>query len=380
MKLDLRWLAAPEAEVAQAIARVRKESRPSWVPTKRQVLVHVNHCLMLWYLCIVWMTLGVRIDTLQDNRIEPRDLRDIVVLSAIFVVWLLGAIWLVRWSARPPSRKALMGEWRQTLTALAHGFTPASRREAPFSSLISPSRGIGYAHPRFVSPAVEFGNMMLRRPGTGEWHYLAVTLPAPMPHLIFEAVAAGKAAGSLPAGIKRSQRLPLEGNFDGAYRLFVPEGYERDALFVVTPDVMAALVDHAHGFHVELVDDRILFFAAAQADFTREGPWRDVERLLTGAVPPILASSARYRDDRLPDQNFSPTVETVRAALENPGQPWLAPPPRIGATGQRLDARDRRIGAWSVVGAVAWTLTLTILYVVPGLFAFAGFMSIVDGK
>lgn len=380
MKLDLRWLTAPELDVAQAIARVRRESRPSWVPTKRQVLVHVNHCLMLWYLCIVWMTLGVRIDTLQENRIEPRDVRDIAILSAIFLVWLVGAIWLVRWSARPPSRKSLMGQWRQTLTALANGFTPESHRQAPFHSLMSPSAGSGYAHPRFVAPGVEFGNLRLRRPDRGEWRYLAVTLSAPMPHLIFEAVTASKTAGNLPAGIKRNQRLPLEGDFDRAFRLYVPEGYERDALFAVTPDVMAALVDSAGGFHVEVVDDRIVFFAATPAEFTRAEPWRDIARLLTGAVPPIVASSARYRDDRLPDQNYSPTVESVRAALETPGEPWIAPAPRIGAAGQRLDARDRRTGAMSVLGAIGWYLTLTFLYIVPGLFAFAGFMSIVDGR
>ncbi len=41
------------------------------------------------------------------------------------------------------------------------------------------------------------------------------------------------------------QVLPLEGDWDRHFTLYCPEGYERDALQVMTPDVMAAMIDGA---------------------------------------------------------------------------------------------------------------------------------------
>lgn len=378
--MDLRWLDAPEAEVAAAMAQLRSESRPRWLPTKRQVLVHVNFCLMLWYLGIAWFTLGVRIDAMQDDRIEPRDVRDMVVVTLIFVAWGGLAVVLKRWAARPPSPRARLAAWRQTLTALVNGFAPEPIRRATFTSLMNPERAGVYCHPRFVSHGVEFGTLVQRRHGKTAWRYLSVVLPAPLPHLVFEAVTPRSGAGSVPAGIPRSQRLSLEGDFDRTFVLHVPTGYERDALFVVTPDVMAALVDAAAGFHIEVIDDRVVFFTESRPDYTRPGPWLAVERVLTEAVPTLVASAARYRDERVPELNASPTVATVRAAFETPGTPWAEPARRIGAEGRRLRVRDRRTSrGWLVAAAIGWGLSLVLLYIVPGLFAFAAIMSIFDG-
>ncbi|WP_449277513.1 hypothetical protein [Leucobacter sp. GX24907] len=167
--MDLRWLSAPEGEVAEAMARLRKDSRPSWVPTRRQVLVHVNHCLMLWYLCIVWMTLGVRIDTVQHNQIEAVDIRDIIVVTVIFVAWVCGTLWLYRCAARPPSRRSQFSQWRQTLTALANGYEPRPTHRARFASLITVGDR-GYFYPGFSAPGVEFGNLVHGKRSSGNWH------------------------------------------------------------------------------------------------------------------------------------------------------------------------------------------------------------------
>ena len=52
-----------------------------------------------------------------------------------------------------------------------------------------------------------------------------------------------------------SQRISLEGNFDRFFTTYAPEGFHRDALEVLTPDVMALLIDHAGDWDVELIDD-----------------------------------------------------------------------------------------------------------------------------
>ncbi|MFJ4045076.1 hypothetical protein ACIPV2_04945 [Microbacterium sp. NPDC089987] len=377
--MDLRWLSAPEFEVAAAIDRARRGSRPRWMPTARQLIVHVNHCLMLWYLCIVWFTLGVRIDTLQENRITAVDVRDIVILTVVFLIWCAGALLLWRWSKLPPSRRSRLASWRQTLTSLANGFEPQPTRRARFRSLITTGVAATYFHPRFVAGDVEFGQLRAKRASSDDWHYLMLRLPAPVPHVVLSSVKSGGISKQLPVHLEQSQRISLEGDFDRHFRVYAPNDYGTDALYLLAPDVMVALLDHAVAFNVEMVDDTVVFFAPGSADFTRAETWERFGVLITCAVPVVSRAAARYRDDRVPGQG-DPTARTsFRATMADPTVTWVEPKRKIDSAGRRLKMRDRRVGFLSLVGALGWCATLVFLYVVPGLFAFAGFMSIIDG-
>lgn len=363
------------------MATVRRDSRPSWVPTKRQVLVHVNHCLMLWYLCIVLMFIGIRVDSYQDGQASAADVGGLVTAFAILAVWLFGAYLLRRWASRPPSPRARMKEWRQTLTALANGFEPEPSPTATFSSIISVERTAVREYPRFVAPGVEIGNLSYRIAGrSGEWHYVAIELPAPLPHLILDATSDGRISSDLPVGFEREQRMSLEGDFDRWFHVYAPQTYGTEALYVLTPDVMAALIDEAHRFNVEIIDETLVFFTPRAADFSDAEPWESLHTILTTVAPRIIAKSRRYLDERVPGQEVPRVLAKITAAHKNPKTQWIEPQPIIGTDGRRLDIRDRRTGPWSVVGAVGWFALLTFLYAVPGIFAFAGFMSIVDGR
>ncbi|MGG7508290.1 hypothetical protein [Plantibacter sp. YIM 135249] len=380
MRVELGWLEAPESDVAAAMASVRRDSRPSWVPTKRQVLVHVNHCLILWYCCIVFMVIGIRVDSFQDGRVTPADATGLLVAIAVLVLWLVGASWLHLWAKRPPSPRSRLQDWRQTLTALANGFEAQASPAATFTSIMS-ARGRGArAFPRFAAPGVEFGNLVTTGRGSRSWQYLTVTLPAPLPHLILDAVSNDGLGSDLPASIARSQRISLEGRFDAHFRTYTPSGYGKEALYVLTPDVMVALIDEADRFNVEIIDDRLVFFTSGAADFSTPEPWRSAHAVLTRVVPRILLKADRYLDERIQGQDIPRLLAKLKAEREHPNVPWIAPEPRIGPDGRRLIIRDRRNGGWSIVGAVGWFSLLVFLYVVPGLFAFAGFMSIVDGR
>jgi hypothetical protein len=382
MTMDLRWLSASDAEVAAAMASARRDARPKWVPTRRRVLLHVNNALILWYLAIVLLTFAIRVDVQDQGQVSASVLRGLLIAGVVLALWLYGTIWLYRWSRRPPSPRARMKEWRQTLTALAYGFEPQSGRVTTFSSLITATPGKVRSHPRFVAPGVEFGNLVRYaesprgKPLTS--HYLAVTLPAPMPHLILDATSTDSVRSDLPVGVDRGQRLSLEGDFDRWFRVYSPAEYAVDALYVLTPDVMAALIDDASSFNVEIVDHTLVFFAPDEADFSEAASWATVHAVLTNVAPRVVASAGRYRDERVPGQETAPVINKIRAALEHPDIPWVAPPARIGPDGQRMVVRDRH-GVRSAVGAVSWFVTRMLLYGVPASFALAGFMSIVDG-
>jgi hypothetical protein len=380
MIMELRWLSAPEHEVAAAMESIRRDSRPTWVPTRRQVLVHVNHCLILWYLCIVFMPVGVRVDVFQNGQLDTSDFDYLIVMMTILAVWVFGTYWLHRWAARPPSPRSRLKEWRQALTALANGFEYRPNSEVTFTSMITRTHTGVRESPRFVAPGVEFGNLKPRAGRSAEWHYLAIKLPAVLPHLILDATSNDGMVSDLPGRIDRAQRLSLEGDFDRWFTVYAPVTYESDALYFLTPDVMAAFIDTATGYNIEIVDDALVFFAPSAVDFATPGAWRSIQAILVDAASRVVSSARRYRDERVPGQEIAPVISSIRAALANPHVPWVAPRPLIGPDGRRLDIRVRNKGLSSVLGAIGWFSLLTFLYAVPGIFAFAGFMSIIDGR
>lgn len=356
--VDTRWLSAPPAEVAAAMAAERRSSRPSWVPTWRQLLVHLTWSAALWYCFIAFMTIGIRVDGYGDNHTRPDDYRDLAIAVLILGVWVAGGVLLQRWAKRPPSPRARLAEWRQTLTALANGLEPRAASGRPLSTLAGQPAGRAAVYPRFVAVGddrVEFGNLVF---GTGlhgrpvTYGYLAVTLPCALPHLYLDALANGRSPGDRPTSVDRRQRLSLEGDFDRHFATFVPGGYGTDALYVLTPDVMAALIDDAAGFDVEIVDDRVVFSAPSATDYSDPASWERIERILSGVALRIAKRAAVYRDDRVPDR-------------------FAAHAPVIGPQGRRLVRGYRSRGLWPALGWAGWVLAVILLYGVPGIFAFA---------
>ncbi|MFZ8757599.1 hypothetical protein ACO03V_09325 [Microbacterium sp. HMH0099] len=104
--MDLRWLDAPAADVAAALAVAGERPRPAWRPTRRQVLLHVNNALVLWFASIGFLTIGIQVDGVQDGRVLPADALAFTVVSLVLVVWLAGTFLLWRWARRPLATRA----------------------------------------------------------------------------------------------------------------------------------------------------------------------------------------------------------------------------------------------------------------------------------
>lgn len=86
------------------------------------------------------------------------------------------------------------------------------------------------------------------------FRYMELELPRHLPHLMIDA----RGNGSLRSFLPGTQRISLEGDFDRYFAVYVPNGYERDALELLTPDVMACLIDHGRGWDIEIVEDRLV--------------------------------------------------------------------------------------------------------------------------
>ncbi|TPW76091.1 hypothetical protein [Schumannella soli] len=82
---------------------------------------------------------------------------------------------------------------------------------------------------------------------------VAIRLDRPLPHIRLESRSGAPFDDRTPG-----QSLSLEGDFDRWFRLYCPRGAEVEALTVLTPDVMAALIDEIPHWRVEIVDDQLL--------------------------------------------------------------------------------------------------------------------------
>lgn len=131
------------------------------------------------------------------------------------------------------------------------------------------------------------------------WGYIAVKLENPLPHIVLDARANDLLTSSLPSVFARDQRLSLEGDFDQRFRLFCPKGYERDALYLFTPDVMQRFFDHAASFDVEIVDDWLFFYLIGKKCISYDAAqWVQMHEMVS-VVLDKLPQWSRWRDERM---------------------------------------------------------------------------------
>ena len=235
--------------------------------------------------------------------------------------------------------------------------------------------------PRFV----EFANYQYttgsgKNRTTHRWGYVAIKLDVPLPHIVLDARSNNGLFGSnLPATFDKDQRLSLEGDFDKHFSLYCPEGYERDALYLFTPDIMARFIDNAAALDVEILDDWLFLYgkrefsgldpatwawlfsvvAALLVKFAQWSRWRD-ERLQTdaaaaaSAIPAVVGAgteSASTSDGVGRPASASPAAGTALPFAAPAG--LLRPPAGVAPSGRRL---TRGVSWVSIVAGCAVVL------------------------
>ncbi len=96
------------------------------------------------------------------------------------------------------------------------------------------------------------------------FRYLTARLPRELPHLMIDSLQNGRLRSFLPG----TERISLEGDFDRYFSVHAPEGYERDALELLTPDVMACLIDYGRSWDIEVVEDRLIVASSKVRSWT----------------------------------------------------------------------------------------------------------------
>jgi hypothetical protein len=154
--------------------------------------------------------------------------------------------------------------------------------------------------PRFVEFAnYEYTTGSGKNRTTHRWGYVAIKLDVPLPHIVLDATSNNGLFGSnLPATFDKDQRLGLEGDFDEFFSLYCPAGYERDALYLFTPDIMARFIDNAAALDVEIVDDWLFLYGKREFSGLDPATWAWLFSVVA-ALLDKFAQWARWRDERL---------------------------------------------------------------------------------
>ncbi|MFK3679332.1 hypothetical protein ACI2IP_16540 [Microbacterium sp. NPDC090218] len=172
-----------------------------------------------------------------------------------------------------------------------------------------------------------------------------IPLPSEAPRIALRSRAGGGALSVLPRRPTGRSQLRLEGDFSDVFEVSVPAGYETDALYVLTPDLMAIILDESADLDLEIVDSTLhVYFPAI--DLTDERELRRFLLVIRALYDRFGRRTLLYRDEAaapLDPQTYRHVGDT------------LAEPARI---------LDTRVRWWPVAVAVATPLVPMLIAVV----------------
>ncbi|MGW9112825.1 hypothetical protein [Microbacterium sp. NPDC055683] len=336
LHIDTRALTTPVsgAEV-RAFATLVRAGLPKRVAPNGGLLAAIGAMLLLVVLVISWPM----VEAFSSGRLSAADIGILAIglLAPLTVValWVWVTVRLVRQDRR---------RYRLHLFARDNGW-----RYAPWAGA-SAYAGM-YAAPGAVvdvfdrieieaGDPIELGTYR-GKTGSGrsttirQTDYVRVPLGTALPHIVLDARLNDRAFGrsNLPLEFAGGQQLVPEGPTADAFRLYCPAGYEADALYLFSPDVLAVMLDHARDLDVEIRDDALYLCAPRGIVTTDPDRWRSVLATVE-AITVKTRQWENWRDER----------------LGRAGSPPLVRPRGVAKAGRRL--RERSEWWWIVLGVI----------------------------
>ncbi|WP_447912658.1 hypothetical protein [Microbacterium phyllosphaerae] len=172
-----------------------------------------------------------------------------------------------------------------------------------------------------------------------------IPLPAEAPRITLRSRAGRGALSTLPRRPRRAAQLRLEGDFSDVFELSVPSGYETGALYVLTPDLMATLMDASSDLDLEVVDSSLYVYFPA-LDLTDADQLARFVTVVAALHDRFGRRTQLYRDDNAP---------ALDAAAYRRSGDMLAASARVV---------DSRVRIWPVVVAVLTPLAPLVVAIV----------------
>jgi hypothetical protein len=133
--------------------------------------------------------------------------------------------------------------------------------------------------------------------------YMRMTLNINLPHMVLDTTADdtnifGIEISNLGMAFSKDQAMRLEGNFNDYFTLYAPKGYETDALYVFTPDLMALMIDEVSPFNAEIVDDSLYIYSSKNLPFDKSETYQRFFSVYENVGSKALKQTGNYRDSR----------------------------------------------------------------------------------
>lgn len=136
---------------------------------------------------------------------------------------------------------------------------------------------------------------------THHWSYVRIKLARQLPHMVLDARKNNLFGNftNLPDSFSRNQTMSLEGDFNEYFTLYAPKEYERDALYVFTPDVMAAVIDAGQAYDMEVIDDNLMLYSSDRGVLDSEDRLSALLAIITKIGNELRDQSDYYADERV---------------------------------------------------------------------------------
>ncbi|MGM7670613.1 hypothetical protein [Microbacterium sp. A93] len=366
ISFDARPLTDPVAPGAvSAFVSAMRARRPSSMTATKIFIIVIGSIVGFGFLTILLLTTSMLLAGISNGG--PL----IMLMPVLIIVGIAVVFGLVFWSS---SRQDKIARYRISQFAAANNMTYEDQIKDPalpgmifsLGSSRQSARLVRGSSPRFV----EFGNYQYttgsgKNSTTHKWGYVAVRLDVPLPNIVLDALGNNGFGTNLPASFRKEQHLSLEGDFDKYFSLYCPQGYEQDALYLFTPDIMARFVDNAAQLDVEIVDDWLFLYTRREASTLDPATWA----WLFGAVGALITKFdqwARWRDERLLEvQGQAPAAAAPAGSHALPfAAPagMLTPPPGVAQSGRRLKRRGQWVTVVLFAGVLIFWFFSRLLY------------------
>jgi len=258
------------------------------------------------FAALIWPIAGLVRLALAENPLEVRS-ATLVLVYALLALAVLGASLAVSF-VRRRLNGVKAGSPALARFAESNGLRYEAATESPYlpgriftgrhrTGLVVTDRMLD-PHGRFELANYGFDSSGRRAGIPWGVGYLAIRLDRRVPHLFFDGrPISERDASPFAAGIAGAQEIALEGDFSSHFTLYAPDGYGTDARYLLTPDLMALLVDEAGGYSLEIVDDWL--FVYSWHPFTAdEELFRRLFAIVGIVGAKVRRQTGRYQDDR----------------------------------------------------------------------------------
>lgn len=173
----------------------------------------------------------------------------------------------------------------------------------------------------------QFGNATLvtgsgRSETRNYYGIICVSLSRRVPHVLLDSKHNNSWGMSNFVSLKRSQRLRLEGDFNKYFDLYVPQGYERDALYFLTPELMSLLIDSGAQFDVELVDNQLFIYSSKPFKLQSQEAVQRIFELIRSIGGEFHENTIRYADANIGDRRANIVADPGKRLKKS--WPWVA--------------------------------------------------------